>query len=459
MEEDSFPKKKSHNERDWTQGSIIGSLWGLSWPMAISATVTTLGPTVDMIWVGKLGSAAIAGVGVSTMVVMLMHTAIMGLQMGTRAMVARFIGANDREGANHASQQAFVVAVASSIFMAILGIYLADKILMLLGLEADVVAEGSAYLKIQLIGIITISLQMMSQSIMQASGDTLNPMKITLGARIFHIIICPFFVFGLWIFPDLGVRGAAITSIISNGIGGVLGLWMLYTGRTRIRLTLKNFRFDGSMIWRIVKIGIPAMINGSGRTSASLVLTTFISPFGTFAVAAHSLMQRIDGFIQMPAMALGQASGVLAGQNLGAGKPDRAEKTTWISVGLFTGIMFVVSIYLWIWPESVIKLFDTEAGLVDVASIFLRIQIVQYMTFGFGMVMMNSLMGVGDTLTPMLNTVITLWLVQMPLAYFLSKYTSLGVYGVRWAMVIAVVVRGIMFAGYFKMGRWKNKKI
>ena len=135
MEEAPGSPKKNHIDRDWTKGSILGSLWGLSWPMVISSTVTTLGPTVDMIWVGKLGSAAIAGVGVSSMVVMFMHTAVMGLQMGTRAMVARFIGAHDEKGANHASQQAFVISVLFSIFMAAIGIFLADKVLLLLGLE------------------------------------------------------------------------------------------------------------------------------------------------------------------------------------------------------------------------------------------------------------------------------------------------------------------------------------
>jgi putative MATE family efflux protein len=458
-EGESSQEKKTKFERDWTKGSIIGNLWDLSWPMIISQTITTLGPTIDMIWVGKLGTASVAGVGISGMVVMLMNAATMGLQMGTRAVVARFVGAGDEKEANHAAQQAFTISVVFSIFMVAIGIFLAEHILMLLGLEPDVVAEGAAYLRIQLVGMVTMSFQMMSQSIMQASGDAVTPMKISIGSRLFHIALCPFLIFGWWIFPRLGVSGAALTGVISQGIGGCLGLWMLYSGRTRLRVTLRNFRFDGIMIWRIVKIGIPSMINGTGRTSSMLVLTWFITPFGTFAVAAHSLMQRIDMFVQMPAMALGQGAGVLAGQNLGASHPERAERTAWLAVGLFTGFMSIVSVLIWFWPGSIIRIFNTEPELVEIASIFLRIQIIQYMTFGFGMVMMNCLNGVGDTMVTMLNTLITLWGVQMPLAYFLPRITNLGVLGVRWAMVIAIIVRGIMFAIYFKMGKWKRKQV
>lgn len=446
-------------DRDWTQGSILRNLLSLAWPMIVSSSLMTLGPTIDMIWVGKLGSAAIAGVGISGMVTMLLNAATMGLQMGTRAVVARFVGAGDEERANHAAQQAFVISVAFSLVMAAIGLSLAEQMLLLLGLEAAVVTEGAAYLRIQLVGMATNSFGMMTQSIMQASGDSVTPMKISLVTRVVHVILCPFLIFGWWIFPRMGVSGAALTGVISQGLAGGFGLWMLYSGRTRLKLTLKNFHFDGSMIWRIVKIGIPAMINAAERTSATLLVTWFVVPFGTFAVAAHSLMERIDNFIRMPAMALGQAAGVLAGQNLGANKVERAEKTGWLSVGVFTCIAAAISLALWIWSEPVVRIFDTEPGLVAVATVFIKIQIIQYLTFGLAMVLVNCLNGAGDTLVPMIVTLVTLWGVQMPLAYLLSRNTGLGVYGVRWAIVIAMVARAIIYSVYFKLGRWKRIQV
>jgi putative MATE family efflux protein len=459
--EDDKPEheQSSKYDKDWTQGSIISNLWGLSWPIMITQLVMTLGPTIDMIWVGKLGTSAVAGVGISGMVVMLMNTARMGLQMGTRAVIARFIGAGNKEGANHVAQQTFVITVAFAIVMAIIGIFLAEHIMLAFGVEPEVVTEGAAYLRIQLVGMVSMSFQMMSQSIMQASGDAVTPMQIGVGSRLFHIALCPFLIFGLWIFPRMGVSGAALTGVISQGIAGGIGLWMLYTGRTRLHLTFSHFRFDGPMIWRIVKIGIPAMINGMGRTSATLVLTIFIVPFGTFAVAAQSLMERIDRFIQMPAMALGQTAGVLAGQNLGAGQPERAEKTALLAVGLFTGFITIVSIGLWFLAPNIVRIFNKEPGLIDIAGTFLRITIITYMVFGVVQVLMQCINGVGDTMVPMLVTLLTMVGVMVPLAYFLPRITSLGVYGVRWAMVSGNVIRAVIFVMYFRMGRWKQKKI
>jgi putative MATE family efflux protein len=458
-EEGSSPRRETRLTKDWTKGSIIGNLLGLSWPIMISQTVMVMGPTIDMIWVGKLGAASIAGVGISGMIVQLMNTARMGLQMGTRAMVARFVGAGDEQGANHVAQQAFVITVVFAIIMAAIGIFLADKMMLLLGVEADVVVEGAAYLRIQLVGMVTMSFQMMSQGIMQASGDAVTPMKIGVGARLFHIALCPFLIFGWWLFPSLGVSGAALTNVISQGIAGGLGLWILYSGRTRLRLTLRDFRFDGNMIWRIVKIGIPAMINGTERTTATLVLMWFVVPFGTFAVAAHSLMERLDRFIQMPAMGLGQGAGVLAGQNLGARQPERAEKTGWLAAILFTAFIFVASIAIYFGAENIVRIFNNESGLVEVASTFLRITIITYMVFGFVQVLMQCLNGVGDTITPMLVTLLTMWGVMVPLAHFLPRVTSFGVYGVRWAMVSGNIVRAVIYSIYFKWGRWKRKQV
>jgi len=234
---------------------------------------------------------------------------------------------------------------------------------------------------------------------------------------------------------------------------------MLYTEHTRLRLTMKNFRFDWKMIWRITKIGIPAMINGTERTSANLLVMWFVVPFGTFAVAAHSLMERIDNIIRMPANGMGQGSGVLAGQALGAKQPDRAAKTGWLAVGLFTGVIALISTAVWFSPGYIIRVFNVEPNLVDIATVFLKIQIVAFMAYGFDIVLLNSLNGIGDTWIPTLNTLITLWGVQMPLAFLLPRIPGLGVYGVRWAMVLALVARAAVFAVYFKTGRWKNKKV
>ncbi len=435
------------------------NLLSLSWPMVVTNTLMMLGPTIDMIWVGKLGAASIAGVGVSGMAVMLLNSMMMGLAQGMRAVVARFVGMGDVQGANHAARQAFAICAVFSVVIAATGILLAEKILILMGLEADVVAEGTAYMRILFVGSISMSFRMLTEGIMQASGDTVSPMKITIGYRLFHVALCPFLVFGWWIFPRLGVSGAAVTNVVSQGLGTIISMWFLFSGRTRIQLTFRNFRFDLGIIWRIVRVGFPALVSGVQRSLSQFLLMYFITPFGTLAVAAHTVNQRVEMIMMMPAMAFGMASGVLAGQNLGAGQPERAEKSAWLAVGLVEGVAVIGSVVILLAAENIVQIFSAEPGLVEIAGTFLRIAVAGFVVMGFMAVMMQALSGAGDTVPPMIISVLTVWLVTLPLAYFLPKVTTLGVYGVRWAMVAGMVVPGVAQTIYFKAGRWKRKQV
>ncbi|UCH43204.1 MAG: MATE family efflux transporter [Dehalococcoidales bacterium] len=452
-------RRGARYKKDWTKGSIIGNLLSLAGPMMVTDGLNMMGPTIDMVWVGRLGAAAIAGVGISGMLVGLVNSARRGLSTGERAMIARFIGAGDEEGANHIAQQAFVVTFTFAAFLAAIGVIFARPILLVMGLEADVVEEGAAYMRIMFVGSLFMSLRIMCETVMESSGDAMTPMRVAMFFRFFHVALCPFLVFGWWIFPRMGVTGAAMTNVVSQSLGTAIGLWFLFSGRTRLRLTLKNFHLDLPIIWRMVKIGIPATITGMERSFANLVMMTFIVPFGTLAVAAHSLCRRIESFVHMPTQGLGMASGVLAGQNLGAQQPGRSERTGWLAVGLVTAVMAVASIATWFWAEGMVGIFNSEPGLVEIASIFLRIQIAGYLVFGLAAGLAQCLNGVGDTVITMVVTLVAMWAVQVPLGYFLPKIGNLGVNGVRWAMVIALVVRAFTYAVYFRMGRWKRKKV
>jgi putative MATE family efflux protein len=456
---DSSSEEKTAFARDWTTGSVVGNLLTLAWPVVISSSLTMLGPTIDMMWVGKLGADAIAAVGLSGMVIMVVNGLMMGLFTSLRAMVARCVGAGDEKGAVHAVQQAFALGAVFSIIMAVVGILLSKQMLMLFGAEANVVEEALPYNQMQFVGIVTLTLRMITEAAMQSSGDTATPMRIGVFFRLFHIAFCPFLVFGWWIFPRLGVTGAAVMNVISQSVGGALGVWFLFAGRTRLRVTLAGFHVDLNNMWRQVKIGIPASINMVLRSLLGLVMMKFIVPFGTFAVAAHSLGQRIDAFLDVGASSLGAAGGVLAGQNLGAGKQERAERTGWLAVGLATGFMLAVAIVVLIWPENVVRLFGTEPGLVEIASNFLRIATVGFLVMGPAAVLTSCLNGVGDTMIPLLASLVTMWGLQLPLAAFLPRVANLGVYGVRWAMVIALAMRAFTYIFYFRLGRWKRKKL
>jgi len=445
--------------RDWTKGSIVGNLLLLSWPIIISQSLDMVGPTIDMVWVGKLGVASIAGVGVAGMVVMFMIPAVMGLIMGARAMIARFIGQGDAKSANHVARQAFVISASFSIVMASIGIFFAEPILTLMGVEADVVTEGVSYMRIMFVGAVAMSFRITAEGIMQASGDAMTPMKIAVFFRIVHVALCPFLVFGWWIFPNLGVSGAAITNVFSQSLGMALSLWVLFTGRTRLRLTLSNFYVDLHIIRRIVRIGIPAMVMGMQRSLGHIFLMLFMVPFGTLSVAAHTLCQRVEMTLVMLGMGWGTAAGVLAGQNLGARQAERAERSGWLAVCFAEGIMVICSIVILLWAESIVGIFSTESSIVEVASTFLRIATAGYLVLGFLVVFMQCLSGIGDTLPPMIIELVCMWGVQMPLAFLLPRVTNLGVYGIRWAIVAGMVVGAVAYLAYFRLGRWKRKKV
>jgi len=446
-------------DRDWTKGSIVGNLLSLGWPMMVSGSLNMIGPTIDMIWVGRLGAASIAGVGVAGMVVMLVQSAIGGLYQGLRAMVSRYIGAGDKDQANHVVQQVFVIDICYAVTMALIGIFLAEKILVLMGVAEDVVSEGAPYLRINFIGMVSMSLRMITEAAMQASGDSRKPMWVAVFFRVFHVILSPFLIFGWWIFPQMGVTGAAVTNVFSQALGAGIGLWFLFSGRTRLKVTLRNFRLDGKVIWHIIKIGFPASIMGMEQNLANLILIWLMTPYGTLAVAGHTLNQRIAMFVFVPAMGLGQAAGVLAGQNLGAGQPERAVKTGWVGTGLLTVLMLFMAGATLLWAEEIIHVFSSDPALITMAAAFIRIAAAGFMLVGINTALQQCISGAGDTLPPMLITLLNLWLIQVPLAYFLSRNTGLEVFGVRWAMASGGITAAIAYVIYYRMGRWKRVNV
>jgi putative MATE family efflux protein len=446
-------------QKDWTRGSILKNLLLLSWPVIMLGALYSANLILEMIWVGRLGAASIAGVGVAGFVVLLVVSVKSGLGAGERAMVARFIGGGDITGANHVAGQSFVIAGAYGVIITLVGLFFTRPLFGLFGLEADAVAEGAVYLQIILVGWLTEAFWMTSFSVMQASGDSMSPLKIAIIIRIVNAVLCPFLVLGWWVFPPLGVSGAAITYITVTGLGMCICLWVLFTGRTRLRLTWRDFYPDPQTIWRILKIGVPSSVTGLGKTFGDLVLTWLIIPFGTLPLAAHNLLSRIESFINTPGMGLGTGGGVLIGQNLGAGQPRQAAKSGWLAMGVVLGFMIICSVILLVLAENIIGLFNVEPDLVKTGILFLRIAVAGYLGMCIVYILQNCISGAGDTLPPMLITLAMLWVVQMPLAFVLSRFTSLGVYGVRWAIVISFSIGAIAYLLYFGTGRWKHKKV
>lgn len=284
-------------------------------------------------------------------------------------------------------------------------------------------------------------------------------MWIAVFYRLSHIALCPFFVFGWWLFPRMEASGAAMTSVFTQGLGAAIGLWFLFSGRTRLRLTLRNFSIDPNIIWRLVKISLPASVSSMERTLGNLALMWFITPFGTLAVAAHSVLQRVEGFLWAPSQALGQGAGVLAGQNLGARQPERAERTGWLAASFLSGVMLITLLSTFLWADMIIHIFSSAPDLVELGTAFLRIACAGFLAMAVGAVFQQCINTAGDTLVSMLVMLLNMWLIQVPLAFYLPRITGLGVLGVRWAIVGGQVTSTIAYTIYFGLGRWKRKKV
>jgi putative MATE family efflux protein len=444
---------------DRTQGSIVRNLLVMAWPIASSFGLYSVFSVVDMIWIGRLGSEYIAGVGAAAMALWLGLSGAMGIAVGARALVARFAGSGDLEAANRVTAQALLAAGVYGLCVAVLAASFAAPILRLVGVDESVVAKGALYMRIYALSAIPSSLWIVLESVMQASGDVIRPLLMTVAAKVVHAAVEPLFIFGWFFFPALGVQGAAFTFVLTESIGLAAGVWIVLHGYTRLRFRFSRFKIELRTVWRIVRIGLPAVLFSAQASLASLVLLRIMAPFGTMAVAAHNLSLRVEGLVLMPIGGMSLAAAVLVGQNLGAQRPDRAEKGAWIAIALIEGFTALVAVAILIFAECIVRIFNPEPELIGVASGFLRIAATGYLVVGISSVLQNCLNGAGDTVPPTLITLLITWLVQVPMAFFLPSFTTLGPYSVRWSILTGWVVAAVAYVLYFRLGRWKRKRV
>ena len=452
--------RQSTLPRDWTRGAVLSNLFYLSWPIVVHNALYMIGQTVDMIWIGRLGSNAVAGVGAVFIIFMLVLSGEMGLATGARAMISRSMGMGNVELASHLSAQAFIISISYGIFFSILGFLFSNQLLALFELKPDVTALGTDYMRIIFGGWLFYSLWLMAFSIMQASGDAKTPMLIHLFTRCVQLVLSPLMIFGWWIFPEMGVSGAALSQVIGQTLGMLISLWILFVGgQSRLKLTLKGFHFDIGIIRRMIKIGLPALIMGVQANFGQTVLIWIIAPYGTLAVAGHSLNQRVEMFFQLPALGLGTGAGILVGQNLGANQFRQAERIGWTAAALVEAFYALCIIGVLLGAPYIMGIFTRESELITLGSIFLRIACAGYLMTGLITILQNSISGSGDTIPPMIVSMIMIWIVLLPIAYILPRIADLGVYGIRWAIVISHAFSAVIYTLYFRQGRWKRKQV
>ncbi|MCH8973564.1 MAG: MATE family efflux transporter [Chloroflexi bacterium] len=453
-------RRAVRRSRDLTKGSVPKNLWFLAWPQMIEGVFNSLDQMVDLFWAGRvIGFRAIGGIGVAQAYAHLVMMARTGLDIAMQAMISRAVGTGRMDLANHIALQGLTVTIIVSTMLAALGVLIAKPLLDLLAISDEVIAVTIVYLQYQFAGSAIQGWRKSAEATLQAAGDALTPMKATLVARGLHIVITPFLIFGWFGAPEMGIAGAAAANIIAQAVGFVWNIYALFAGNAPLRLSLRGYRLDVPLMGRMLKIGLPASGTQLERGLSELMLVRLVAPFGDIPLAAYALTRRLERLTHIGSMGMGRASGILVGQNLGAGSIERAKRTVRWAVGYVLVIRGLAGIVLLLIPAVFISIFNQDPAFIIVAVIWIRIQAVSGMLLGGGQVLQQSFNVAGDTLAPLLITFMSMWVLEVPAAFVLSQFTPLGQYGIPVAIGLAMFLRLGLYAAYYRTGRWTRVKV
>lgn len=447
-------------ERDYTTGSIREAIVLLAIPMILELGLESVFAVVDMYFVGELGRNAIQTVGLTESVISLVYAIAMGLSIAATATVARRIGEKNREGASHAGAQAIIISLLITIIISILGFVFAADVLRIMGAEPDVVKEGTGFARIMLGGSVVIVMLFLINGIFRGAGNAAMAMQSLWLASILNIILCPVLIKGLGPFPRMGLEGAAVATTVSRGVGVLFQCWHLWRGKGNIRMKKADFLPDLSVLKSLAKLAWPATFQFVLASGSWVVLAWLVAHTGgTEASAGYQVAIRNVVFFILPAWGLSNAAATLVGQNLGAGKPERAATSTLLTAKYNAVFMFAVTVLFVFFPRAIISIFSDDVAVVDIGAQALQIIGTGYVFYGIGMVMIQALNGAGDTKTPSLINFFGFWLFQIPLAILLAQVLGWGPVGAFIAIPVAETAIAIAALIIFRKGKWKTVKV
>jgi putative MATE family efflux protein len=447
------------SRQDFTEVPIRRAILLLAVPMILEMSMESLFVVVDIFWVSHLGPEAVATVGLTESMLTLIFTVAIGLSIGATATVARRIGEKDRERAARAAVQVIVLGFGLAICIGIAGTLLAPQLLKLMGATPEVIEGGQGYTRVMLGGNATVLLLFLGNAIFRGAGDAAIAMRVLWLANGLNIVLGPCFIFGLGPFPELGVTGAAVATNIGRGTGVVYLLYRLWRGGAHIRVERRHLGVDLRTLAAVVRLSGTGMLQMLIGMTSWVALVRVVAGFGNAAVAGYTIAIRIILFALLPSWGLSNAAATLVGQNLGAGKPERAEQAVWRAG--FYNMLFLGSIGLGfaLFAGPIIGAFTQESNVVPHGVSCLRTVSLGFLFYGYGMVLAQAFNGAGDVWTTTMINVFCLWLWQVPLAFGLARWLHQGPSGVFTAIAIAWSTYAVVCVVIFKRGRWKLKKV
>lgn len=454
-----FRQAISGTETEYTSGSIDRAIFLLSVPMVLEMLMEGLFALVDIFFVAKLGKEATATIGLTEVVMSQIVALALGISMATTAMVARRIGEKDREGAAVAAMQSIIIGIVICLIIAVFFYFKAGDILAFMGGSTELIMTGTGYTRILLTGSSTMFFLYLLNAIFRGAGNAAIAMRTLWIANGINIVLDPMLIFGIWFFPEMGVKGAAIATTIGRGIGVGYQVYHLVNGKSLVRLSLRHLRLAWDIIYKLAKVSSTGVLQFFMATASWLFIIRIIALFGDAAVAGYSIGIRIVIFTILPAWGMASAASTLVGQNLGAGEPERAEKSVWRTA--FFNMIFLtsVSVLFVIAAPWIIPFFTKEPDVIHQGVLCLRIICLGYVFYAYGMVIGQAFNGAGDTVTPTIINFIAFWLLQIPLSYTFATLFAWGPVGVYWGIAISESLLALIAIAVFRRGKWKTVQI
>lgn len=445
--------------KDFTTGSIDKAIFLLAIPMILEMVLESVFALVDIYFVNKISSQASATVGLTEAALTILYSVAWGLAMGIMALVARRTGEKNFTEASRVAGQGIVIAVFFSFIISIIGFVFPKEILAFMGAGDAVVQENYRFTQIMLTGNIVIMLLFVNNAIFRGAGDAAIAMRTLLIANAINIVLDPLLIFGIGPFPKMGLMGAAVATTIGRSVGVLYQCYYLFNGKGMIKLVKKYFIINTGLIKSILNTSFGGMFQFIIGSCSWIFLARIIAESGESTTSGYVTAIRICIFTILPAWGFANAAAALVGQNLGAGKPERAEKSVWRTAFLTLLFFAVVALVFFFFGEILMRLFTSDAVAIKAGTLCLHTLAIGYIFFAYGMVIVQAFNGAGDTKTPTIINIFIYWIVQIPLAYFLATYLNMGPLGVYIAIGISETLLAIVSIIIFKRGKWKLVKV
>ena len=459
----AVPRPRNHASEIIVEGRIWSAVWYLAWPTAINTLIQSAYGVINTIFVGMLPNAtqSLAAVGIGSQGLMIQFGIMIGVSAGTSALVARALGAQNYDDADKAMGQTIILSVAAGILTALPLIVFARPIVEIIGAKGAASPLAAHYTALIAWFSIPMFLLVNITAALRAAGDMRGPLVVNAAVIMLNIVLDWFLILGHGPFPRMGVYGAAIATSASRVVGMFLAFALLR--RSVLKEALSWVRFDWPWCARILNIGWPAAIQNLLWSTASAGFRCILGALPAAQVnpaqAALTVSLAVESMAFMPGIAYSMAATPLVGQNLGAGKPDRAEHSAWVAVGQAVFIMSSVALVFFFAPEWLARKFTQEQTVVPLIVSYLRINAISEPFLALGMVLRGALQGAGDTRVPAAITVGTFWVVRLPLAYLLAIALHYGATGAWVAMSATTCLSGALMACWFKWGTWRALEV